>query len=60
MIDHTPAATPSLFVQKCLQFNRQFQENNTRPIPEKIVVPVDLVTSANLKGYYPHQPQPTH
>jgi ribose transport system substrate-binding protein len=40
--------------------NRQFQENGVRPIPEKIVVQVDLVTESNLKGYYPRPSQQAH
>ena len=40
--------------------NRQFKEFGVRPIPEKIVVPVDLVTNNNLKGYYPRQTQGAH
>jgi ribose transport system substrate-binding protein len=32
--------------------DRQFKENNARPVPEKIVVPVELVTQSNSKAYY--------
>jgi ribose transport system substrate-binding protein len=33
--------------------NRRFEENSIRAVPEKIVVPVQLITQANVRGYYP-------
>jgi len=32
---------------------RKFAENSIRPLPEKIIVPVQLVTKDNVQGYYP-------
>lgn len=40
--------------------NRLFEENAVRPVPEKIVVPIDLVTAANSKGYYPRKAKAAH
>ncbi len=33
--------------------NHPFKENSVRALPEKIVVPVELVTASNVRGYYP-------
>lgn len=33
--------------------NRQFQENGVSPVPERIVVPVQLVTKTNVAAFYP-------
>jgi ribose transport system substrate-binding protein len=33
--------------------NRRFEENGVRPLPEKIIVPVQLVTQDNVRGYSP-------
>lgn len=34
--------------------NRQFQENGVKSVPDKIVIPVQLVTGSNVSGYLPH------
>jgi ribose transport system substrate-binding protein len=34
---------------------RSFKENGIRPVPENIVVPITLITSENVSGFYPHK-----
>jgi ribose transport system substrate-binding protein len=34
---------------------RAYKENGIRPLPENIVVPVALITSDNVSGFYPHK-----
>jgi ABC-type sugar transport system substrate-binding protein len=31
--------------------NRRFEENGVKPLPEKIIVPVQIVTQENVRGY---------
>jgi ribose transport system substrate-binding protein len=33
--------------------NRQFQQYGISPVPDRIMIPVSLISSANVKGYYP-------
>jgi len=34
---------------------RSFKENGIRPLPENIIVPIILITSENISGFYPHK-----
>jgi ribose transport system substrate-binding protein len=36
---------------------RSYKESGVRPLPENIVVPIILITSENVRGFYPQKPK---